>query len=76
MAVLEVAMTDDGIRARQKRAAQLRDQIQKLKKGSSRKPSDAPRDKTADESTNGHIARSPREYVHNRMRELDSKRSK
>jgi hypothetical protein len=70
-------MTDDDINARQRRAAQLREQIKRLKRGT--QPVPAPVggvDTPAKGPDRQGQSISPRDFIHKRMRELDSKRRK
>jgi hypothetical protein len=69
-------MADDDAEARRKRAAQLREQIQRLKKDPQAQRPPGGVDSDADGPARQGRPESPREFIGKRMRELDAKRRK
>jgi hypothetical protein len=65
-------MAGDDANARRARAARLREQIERLKKGSGSAPSRAPADKAEPDGA----PLSPRDFVHKKMAELARKNRK
>ena len=62
-------MSEDDDQARKIRSEKLRAQISRLK--NPEQPADANSDSTAEQPRAGHSEKSPRDFIHEKMRELD-----